>query len=100
MVPHSVTNQHSFYAYMLECSDGTLYTGWTTDLSKRIDVHNLGKGAKYTRVRRPVKLIASWSFDNKIAAMKMEYQIKQLSKKKKEQLVLSQVRERRPGFDP
>lgn len=91
MVSHSVTNVPSFYAYMVECSDGTLYTGWTTDLLKRIDVHNLGRGAKYTRVRRPVKLVASWSFDSKNEAMKMEYQIKQLSKKKKEELIRNAI---------
>lgn len=91
MVSHSVTSVQSFYAYVVECSDGTLYTGWTTDLLKRIDVHNLGRGAKYTRVRLPVKLVASWSFESKNEAMRMEYQIKQLSKKKKEELIRNSI---------
>lgn len=91
MVSHSVTSMQSFYAYVVQCADGTLYTGWTTDLSKRIDVHNLGRGAKYTRVRRPVKLVASWSFESKNEAMRMEYQIKQLSKRKKQELIRNAI---------
>lgn len=87
MVPCSVTANRNYYAYVVECSDGTLYTGWTNDLEKRIDVHNTGKGAKYTRVRLPVRLLASWTFENKIEAMQMEYRIKQLPKKKKLDLI-------------
>ena len=49
----------SFYVYVLECSDGTLYTGYTNNLKRRLDVHNSGKGAKYTRARLPCKLVYS-----------------------------------------
>ena len=60
------------YMYVLECSDGTLYTGYTTDLERRIETHNAGKGAKYTRSRRPVKLRYYESFPDKTAAMSAE----------------------------
>lgn len=60
------------YMYVLECSDKTLYTGYTTDLEKRLDTHNKGKGAKYTRYRRPVKLLYYEQFDSKQAAMSAE----------------------------
>ncbi|AFS79419.1 GIY-YIG domain protein [Gottschalkia acidurici 9a] len=64
------------YVYIVECKDGTLYTGWTTDLKRRISEHNSGKGAKYTRARGPVKLKYFEKFDTKQEAMKREYQIK------------------------
>lgn len=60
------------YMYVLECSDGTLYTGYTTDLERRLKTHNAGKGAKYTRARLPVKLLYSETFDSKQAAMSAE----------------------------
>lgn len=75
------------YVYILECSDKTYYTGWTKDLEKRIKIHNDGKGAKYTRGRRPVKLIYFENFNDKIEAMKREYKIKQMSRKEKEKLI-------------
>lgn len=75
------------YVYILECSDSTLYAGYTVDLEKRLKVHNKGKGAKYTRVRLPVKIVYSEEFEDKSAALKREYQIKQLSRKKKEELI-------------
>ncbi|MDO9267309.1 MAG: GIY-YIG nuclease family protein [Sulfurimonas sp.] len=66
---------------MLKCSDGSIYTGITTDLNRRVDEHNSSpKGAKYTRVRRPVELIYSESYEDKSSASKREYEIKQLSK--------------------
>lgn len=71
------------YVYILECSDNTLYTGWTTDLEKRIKTHNEGKGAKYTRIRRPVTLVYYESYDDKSTALKREYEIKQFSREKK-----------------
>lgn len=77
----------AFYTYVLECSNGSLYTGWTNDLEQRIEHHNAGKGAKYTRANRPVKLIASWTFDSKNAAMKTEWKIKRLSRSAKLKLV-------------
>lgn len=72
---------------MLECSDGSLYTGWTNNLEKRIAAHNNGKAAKYTRVRLPVKLVYYEEYEDKIEAMKREYEIKQLSRKEKVKLI-------------
>jgi len=75
------------YVYMLECADGTLYTGYTTDVERRLDEHDSGVGAKYTRGRTPVDLIHSESYDTKSAAMAREYEIKQLTRAEKEQLI-------------
>jgi len=77
----------AFYTYVLECSNGSLYTGWTNDLEQRVESHNSGRGAKYTRANRPVKLIASWLFDSKIDAMKLEWKIKHLNRAAKLKLV-------------
>ena len=74
------------YTYMVRCRDGSLYTGWTTDIEKRIKAHNEGKGAKYTRSRRPVKLVYYEIFATKKEAMGREYAIKRLKKKAKEKL--------------
>jgi len=68
---------------MVQCSDGTLYTGWTNDLKKRLEKHNAGKGARYTRGRLPVKLVYYEVFATKSEAMKREAQIKKLSRKQK-----------------
>lgn len=76
-----------FLTYILRCADGTLYTGWTTDLENRLKAHNSGKGAKYTRKRGPVVLLASWQFESKSEAMRKEYAIKQLSRDEKLNLV-------------
>ncbi len=75
------------YTYMVRCKDGTLYTGWTNDLKKRVQVHNTGKGAKYTKSRRPVKLVYYEIFETKEEAMRREYAIKRMSKCKKEKLI-------------
>lgn len=75
------------YTYMLLCADHTLYTGWTNDLKKRLLAHNSGRGAKYTRTRRPVRLVYWESFATKQEAMAREYAIKQLTRKQKEDLV-------------
>ena len=72
---------------MLKCSDGTLYTGWTNDLEKRVEAHNSGKGAKYTKARRPVELAYYEDFETKEQAMKREYAIKQLGRKEKQELI-------------
>ncbi len=61
-----------FFVYLLRCSDGSLYCGWTNDLKRRLAAHNAGKGAKYTKSRRPVKLVYFEECENKIAAMKRE----------------------------
>ena len=64
------------YTYILRCRDGSLYTGWTNDLEKRVSDHNAGKGAKYTRARRPVVLAYFEAFETKEEAMRREYAIK------------------------
>ena len=71
------------YTYIVRCSDGTFYTGWTNDLSKRLNAHNSGKGAKYTRSRTPVSLVYYEAFHTREEAMRREYSIKQLSRKDK-----------------
>ncbi|MEG1642472.1 MAG: GIY-YIG nuclease family protein [Synergistaceae bacterium] len=77
----------SFYVYILHCSDDTLYTGWTSDIVKRINTHNSGKGAKYTRSRLPVKLVHFEEFETKELAMSRECEIKKLSRDKKLDLI-------------
>ena len=75
------------YTYILRCADGSLYTGWTNDLEKRLKRHNAGLGSKYTRARRPVELVYSESFSDKSAAMSREAEIKRLSRAEKLQLI-------------
>ena len=77
----------SNYVYILLCSDNTLYTGWTNDLEERLCAHNSGTGAKYTRMRLPVKLVYTENFETKSEAMKREYEIKKLSRGKKCELI-------------
>lgn len=77
------------YTYIVKCSDETLYTGWTNNLEKRLEAHNSGKGAKYTKTRRPVELVYFEEYDTKQEAMKREYAIKQLSRQKKLALIHS-----------
>jgi putative endonuclease len=69
--------------YVLECSDGSYYTGMTNDLDKRIATHNAGKGSRYTRGRLPVKLLKSYLVNSKSEALKLEHRIKKLPKEKK-----------------
>jgi len=81
-------SQSSWSVYILKCNDDTLYTGITIDLDRRIDEHNNStKGAKYTRIRRPVKLIYSEIKEDKSSASKREYEIKKLSREQKLELV-------------
>lgn len=75
------------YTYILRCNDGTYYTGWTVDLEKRIETHNTGKGAKYTRNKLPVELMYYETFDTKQEAMSREYHIKKLTRAKKQELI-------------
>jgi putative endonuclease len=77
------------YTYLLRCSDGTYYCGWTNDLDKRVAAHNSGKGAKYTKTRRPVELVYFETFETKQEAMSREYHIKRLTRAEKEELVNS-----------
>lgn len=75
------------YVYVLECADGTFYTGYTTDPERRVREHDAGEGAKYTRGRTPVELRYVEQFRSRSKAMRREYELKQLSRRKKERLV-------------
>lgn len=77
------------YTYILKCKDNTLYTGYTNDLKKRLEAHNTGKGAKYTKSRRPCKLVYYEEYKDKKDAMKREYEIKQLKRSDKLLLIKS-----------
>ena len=81
-----MTRENLYYVYMLRCADDTIYTGITTDLERRVRVHNDGKGAKYTRTRTPVELVYSEPFESKSEALKREWQIKKLSRSDKLQM--------------
>ncbi|WP_256685622.1 GIY-YIG nuclease family protein [Halococcus qingdaonensis] len=76
----------SHHVYIVECSDGSLYTGYTTDVERRVAEHNAGTGAKYTRGRTPVELRHTETFDAKGAALSREHEIKGLSHSRKERL--------------
>jgi len=76
-----------YFCYILECSDGTYYTGWTTDPPRREAQHNAGRGARYTRTRRPVKLVYVEELPDRAAAMQRERAIKKLKRAEKERLV-------------
>lgn len=75
------------YSYLLRCSDGSLYAGWTNDLEKRLKAHNEGCGAKYTRGRGPVQLVYYERHDDRQTAQVREYELKRLNKTAKEALV-------------
>ena len=72
------------YTYILKCKDGTLYTGWTNDLDKRVKAHNEGRGAKYTRSRTPVELVYYETFETKEEAQRREYAIKKMTRRQQE----------------
>lgn len=80
-------SEPSHFIYIIECSDESLYTGYTTDIERRIAEHNNGTGAKYTRGRTPVVLRYSEVFDSRSDAMQREYEIKQFSREQKEDLI-------------
>ena len=75
------------FVYVLECADGTYYTGYTTDVERRVAEHDAGEGAKYTRGRTPVELVHVEAHATRSAAMRREYEVKQLSRGEKERLV-------------
>ncbi|MBQ2245836.1 MAG: GIY-YIG nuclease family protein [Selenomonadales bacterium] len=75
------------YVYMLSCADGSLYTGWTNDLAKRLENHQAGKGAKYTRGRLPVTLAYYETYETESEARKRECAIKKLTRQQKEKLI-------------
>jgi len=72
-----------YYVYILECADGTLYTGWTRDIPRRLAAHNSGKGAKYTRSRRPVRLAWWEAQPDRSAALRREAAIKRMAREEK-----------------
>lgn len=76
-----------YFCYIVECADGTLYTGWTTDPERRVKEHNAGRGALYTRWRRPVSLRYLEETANRSAAQRRENEIKKLTREKKLTLV-------------
>ncbi|EKU46144.1 GIY-YIG nuclease family protein [Staphylococcus massiliensis] len=75
------------FVYILKCKDESLYTGYTVDVEKRVAKHNAGLGAKYTKIRRPVRLVYQESYTSKSEALKREYAIKQLSRRDKLNLI-------------
>jgi len=77
-----------YYCYILECADGTFYTGWTNDPDRRLSQHNKGIGSKYTRARRPVKLVYLEDLPDRRTAMRRELEIKTYSHNKKEHLAV------------
>ena len=81
----------TFYCYIVECSDGSFYTGWTTDPIRRTKTHNSGKGARYTRTRTPVKLVYTEELPDRTSAMKRELAIKKLKHSGKQKLIIDQA---------
>lgn len=81
------TKKEQWFVYIVLCRDGTLYTGATNDVNKRVEKHNSGKGAKYTRSRGPVVLVYSRQFPTWLQAMREEWRIKRLSRQEKEALL-------------
>jgi putative endonuclease len=75
------------YVYVLECADGSYYTGYTTDVERRVAEHDAGEGAKYTRGRTPVELVHVEEYETRSAAMSREHEIKSLSREAKERVV-------------
>lgn len=82
------------FVYMLRCADGTLYTGWTNDVQKRLAAHNDGRGAKYTRSRRPVLLVYEEECEDKSAALRREAALKRLSRAEKLKLIETHQKQR------
>lgn len=86
-MPYKILRTAVYFVYLLRCSDGSLYCGWTTDLDRRLVAHNAGKGARYARSRRPVELVYFEECGSKSVAMRREWQIKELSRAEKLELV-------------
>lgn len=78
---------NDYFTYILRCADGSLYTGWTNDLQHRLTAHNSGRGAKYTRARRPVTLVYWETLSTKSEAMRREWAIKHLTRAEKLALI-------------
>ncbi len=81
----------SCFCYILECADGTYYTGWTTDPERRMAQHNKGVGARYTKTRRPVKMVYLEEQSDKISALKRELAIKKMKRGQKSKLIEGKV---------
>ena len=79
--------RNEWYVYILRCSDGSLYTGVSTDVNRRVETHNKGKGAKYTRSRIPVSIVATWGPFSKSLSHSVENRIKSLSRKQKDKIL-------------
>jgi putative endonuclease len=77
-----------YFCYILECADGTYYTGWSADPVRRERQHNAGRGARYTRTRQPVRLVYVEEQPDRVSAMRRERQIKEMTRAKKEALIL------------
>jgi len=77
------------FCYIVQCADGTLYTGWAVDPEKRVAVHNKGRGAKYTKMRLPVKLVYVEELPDRTSAMKRERAIKKMTRSQKQKLISS-----------
>ena len=78
------------YVYIVECANGSLYTGWAVDVERRVKVHNTGRGARYTRMHGPVKLVYAEKQPDRVAAMKRELEIKHWPRAKKLKLIRDQ----------
>jgi len=83
----AVVDDREHFVYMLECADGSLYTGYTTNVERRVRQHDDGDGAKYTRGRTPVELVHVEGYDSQSAAMAREYEVKQFDRREKESLI-------------
>ncbi|MDS0220124.1 GIY-YIG nuclease family protein [Haloarcula sp. S1AR25-5A] len=92
------TTRSPYYVYVLHCSDDTFYTGYTTDVERRVREHDAGDGAKYTRGRTPVELVHVETFDSQSAAMSRECEIKQYTRAEKERLI--EASEAEADFEP
>jgi len=75
------------FVYIVECADGSLYTGWAVDVEQRVKVHNTGRGARYTRLHGPVKLVYAEEQPDRVAAMKRELEIKRWPRARKLKLI-------------
>jgi putative endonuclease len=82
-----VNKKDNHFVYMLECGDGTYYTGYTNEIAQRLRKHEEGKGAKYTRGRGPLKLVFQQAFPTKQEAMRLEFAIKKLNRAAKERII-------------
>lgn len=81
----------NFYVYLASCANGTLYTGYTTDVARRLGMHNAGRGGRFTRINRPLTLITIWPYESRTEAIRVERAIKRLSHEAKLELAYRQA---------